>query len=567
MKTVILLLALLVSVPVFAQDTTRYALVVANNTSVDDGVPALRYADDDGARFFEIFSAYADQTSLLTTLDAESQQVFPDAAKHSIAPTRANLTATVESLKNAIKKDHAAGRRAEVFIVFTGHGSVSEDGEGYLSLANSKLRRRDLLKEVIEPLNADFTNVIIDACNAYFMVQSRGGWSDDSTGRTLNAEFENYLNSGKRQAINPTIGVILSTAGAQEVHEWSTYGGGVFSHQLRSALLGAADANADGAVSYPEIEAYLVAANAAVTNPRARIHVHVKGPGQAQDRTVIELKKLRNTTQLKILGGEGPMWIEDSRGLRYADLNISGDTTVHMNLLRDHQRGPYWIKTQSNEAAVPAKDVVEYAALEPVATNQTARGAVDEAFRRELFQTPFGPGFMAGFLAAKREETTRPDMAPQALWRPEFAVAYRLNRPILDVQGLQHSIGASAGVSHDTGWGVGGFVDYGFATDSSTTVHRISAGAQGQWATQVADVRVALQLRVGPEVLLFDAEVLQADPIALRGESNLVFAWNRGTWLPFVTGGVAVDVVTRAGVDANEEQVWLSPNIGAGVSF
>ncbi|MFU8806576.1 MAG: hypothetical protein ACNA8W_22390, partial [Bradymonadaceae bacterium] len=72
----------------FAQDRRVYALIVANNTSVDEGVDALRFADDDGARYHELFSSLAHETTLLTTLDAESQRIFPGLASQTLPPTR-----------------------------------------------------------------------------------------------------------------------------------------------------------------------------------------------------------------------------------------------------------------------------------------------------------------------------------------------------------------------------------------------------------------------------------------------------------------------------------------------
>lgn len=568
MKTTLILMILLSATPVFAEQTSRYALVVANNKSADDGLPDLQFADDDGARFFEIFSSYADRSYLLTTLDADSQQIFPTATKQSVVPTRRNLDIHVELLKAAIATDHASGNRAEVFVVYTGHGSIDANGEGYLSLADGKLMRSELLRDVIRPLGADFTNVIIDACNAYYMVKSRGEkWQEDSTGVTLDDEFQAYLTSGSAQPNMPTIGVILSTAGAQEVHEWSAYGGGVFSHQLRSAMLGAADADMDGQVTYPEIEAYLVAANASVTNPRARIHVYVQGPYQAAAKSVISLDRIRNATTLSVRGGDGPVWVEDSRGLRYADLNLAPDARATLRLLRDNQHGAFWVRTGANEAVVPMQDYVEWASLQQQPTSQVPRGAVDEAFRKELFMTPFGPSFLAGFMAAKRETETRPMLIRESAWNTKFGFSYRAHAGILDVGGIQHAVGTSITLQHDSGWGMGGFADYGFASDSETAMHRISAGIQGNLVNRIAGLDVELQLRVGPEVMLMDGDGLSGDPVALRGESNLVVAWGHGLWSLFVTGGVAVDVVTRAGVETNEEKVWFSPNVGIGVFF
>src|SRR5690606_33752424 len=102
-----------------------------------------------------------------------------------------------------------AGIRSEVYLVFTGHGNVDSNGEGYLSMADGKLERSELMRDVIRPLDASFTHVIIDACHAYFMVKSRGGWEDDRSGRTLDSELQAFLRDGKATSNMPTVGLIL----------------------------------------------------------------------------------------------------------------------------------------------------------------------------------------------------------------------------------------------------------------------------------------------------------------------------------------------------------------------
>lgn len=100
-----------------AAPTRSYALIVANNSSVDDGVEPLRYADDDGARFFELFDDITDGAVLLTTLDEDSQRVFPHLAEKTSAPTMENLRAQVASLAAKISRDRKAGVRSEVYLV------------------------------------------------------------------------------------------------------------------------------------------------------------------------------------------------------------------------------------------------------------------------------------------------------------------------------------------------------------------------------------------------------------------------------------------------------------------
>ena len=56
-------------------EPTRLALVIANNQSLDRNVKALRFADDDAARLFELLSGLGYDGRLLTVLDEDGSEV------------------------------------------------------------------------------------------------------------------------------------------------------------------------------------------------------------------------------------------------------------------------------------------------------------------------------------------------------------------------------------------------------------------------------------------------------------------------------------------------------------
>src|SRR5262249_25949811 len=64
------------------------ALVIANNHSAS-GRPELRYADDDAANYDELFRMLTDDDAveLVTELDRDSAELYPDAVRRSHAPT------------------------------------------------------------------------------------------------------------------------------------------------------------------------------------------------------------------------------------------------------------------------------------------------------------------------------------------------------------------------------------------------------------------------------------------------------------------------------------------------
>src|SRR6188472_1924706 len=68
------------------------ALIVANNESHRAGRSALQNADDDGAKYYDVFStvAQSDDVVLLTTLDHDTERIFPHLVGKVPAPSRAN---------------------------------------------------------------------------------------------------------------------------------------------------------------------------------------------------------------------------------------------------------------------------------------------------------------------------------------------------------------------------------------------------------------------------------------------------------------------------------------------
>ena len=581
-----LLVALASAFPAVAaadeQPRRTYALIVANNSSVDPGVEPLRYAEDDGARFYELFDSMVDEAHLLTTLDDDSQRVFTELARKTKAPTKENLDARVRALAQQIAAEREAGIQTELYLVFTGHGNVDDGGEGYLSLADQKLRRSDLQRDVIGVIGADYTHLIIDACHAYFMVRARGGgqWADDRSGEALDDAFNAYLSGRSAGAAMPTVGVILSTSGTAEVHEWSKFRGGVFSHQLRSGLLGAADADGDGRVTYRELEAYLVAANVAVTNPRARIKVFAEPPAQDRARALTTIDGFRDASKLVIPRGVGGRYhIEDARGLRYADMNIDPAAQSQVVLLQKPVRNaPYYLRTDVAQAEIPGDGAtVRSPQLAFAERKEQSRGSVEESFRTSLFATPFGPAFVQGYTAGRESldesrAATIPEPAPTAdRWSAELSLDYALGTAPLRVGGIQHHITAAVTWMHPGGLGLGPYVGYGFADTPVGQFHRLSVGleldklfGEGAW-------RFGPRFRLGHQGVFFqadDVDALSADPVGLRGEASIVAIRAAAAGISFTLhGGASIDVVTQSDATASNEQIVLNPFVGIGTRF
>lgn len=575
-----------------APTTRTYTLIVAHNGSVDEGVAPLRYADDDGARYHETFSQLTDETRLLTVLDADSQRVFPQLATQTAPPTRKQLAREITTLRQRIKRERAQGHRVEVYLVFTGHGNIDASGEGYLSLADGKLTRSDLYRDVIRPLEADYTHLIIDACHAYFMVQSRGGnaWEDDRSGESLDDEWRAYVQNRKKKtdSLPSTVGVILSTSGTAEVHEWSKLRAGVFSHQLRSGLLGGADVNGDGSVDYLELEAFLAAANAGVTNPRARISVYAKPPAQDRHHALAKLSSFRDATTLTLPGTmQGHYHVEDARGLRYADMNLSAGQSSTLVLLQTPVGGrDYFLRREGEQARMSIGEAsIDATTLAFTESGEQARSSVEESFRAELFSTPFGPGFYAGYLASRARyeglvEAQGVRTEPSRRWRPGVSLEYHAGRPTLrERTGLQHNLTLSVPMEHVSGWSLGPYLGYGHSRhevdEQTSALHRISLGAQ--LARRIAlspQVWLAPRARLGYQNLILSDSALCGerqscvDPLGMRASTSMTlgFSWASGVDA-YLHGGASLDVITRSSTASTQEDLNLSPMVGLGVAF
>jgi len=395
-----------------------FALVVANNKSLDPSLPQLQYADDDAARFYELMASTASQVEILAVLDEESQRVFPAIARATRAPRRAELREAIERLRKGILAARQRGSKTVLYFYFAGHGDVGPDREGQIHLLDGRFSRSDLYREVISRSPADLNHIIVDACNSYFLVNRRGG----PAGRaSVEQAIRSFL---ERESLEryPNTGVVLSTASMAETHEWSRYRSGIFSHQLLSALWGGADVNGDQRIDYRELAAYLAAANLRVRDTRARLSVFARPPRADAAAALLSLRALRRPepgAKRPALGKvaafltvpkqlQGHHYLEDDRGVRYLDFNKSLEQPLRLALL---DRPYYYLRSATQEAMLRPEGQSELDAgslsFAPLSTR--SRGSVEESFRRDLYTVPFGRSFVAGFWTGRSAPAEEPE--------------------------------------------------------------------------------------------------------------------------------------------------------------
>jgi len=378
-----------------APATATFALVIGSNRSVDANLAPLRYADDDAARYLDLFRLLGARTYLLTRLDENTRRLHPQAAAEAIDPRKASLDAAVAGLAADVAR--AAERNVEtlVYFVYAGHGDV-KDGEGYITLEDARLTGGDLAR-IFARIPATRIHLIADACASYFLAYSRGPGGER---RPIGA-----FGAGTALAADGRVGFLLSTSSARESHEWEAFQSGVFSHEVRSGLYGAADADGDGQVSYREIAAFVARANARIPNERFRPDLHARAP--RGEGTLLDLRRVGR--RLEIDGKHaGHYYLEDARGVRLADVHNAAGASV--SLVRPPPSGRAYLRQVDDDTERvidPAPAVVSVADLAPEPPRVASRGAAHEAFGT-IFSVPFDRGAVEAY----PDPVAPPDAAP-----------------------------------------------------------------------------------------------------------------------------------------------------------
>ncbi|HEY1585734.1 MAG TPA: hypothetical protein VGH63_08595 [Polyangia bacterium] len=566
--------------------TKTYAVIIAENRSLDPGVKPLQFADDDGAKTWELFSLFADRSALFVVLDADTARLHPDAARNAESPERAAIFDKLARFNAEMARDLDRGDEPELFFIYAGHGDVDGNGQGYVNLRDGKLTRAELYRDVIAPSKAKFVHVVVDACKSYFLVNARGSskrWVDDSVppeeGAAGDAHLQAFLEEEQLER-HPRAGVIVATSGDQETHEWARYRGGILSHELRSALSGAADVNGDGRIEYSELRAFLAAANARVRNPEARVDVFARAPALDRHRPLVDLRTASPTARYLHFGAGlgGRFFIEDDRGVRVADLNKEAGTAFDVMVSTRHA---YYVRSDDQEAeARVGERRIDVASLPWHARAIAARGAIDATFRNDLYREPYGRGFYDGFVATSGDLPVEEGGG--------FVAATAAPRPLSPRHRISIAYGVTGAPAGDSGisngvdlryayrlWraldlGLAGEASYGSST-SGNSLWRAAAllvvGAEWRPVPRLGlrlDTAIGWQLLSG-NVQLGGQKLVGSEPRGFRyelaGGINVNIAGSFGL---FARGGLALDGVYPQGSPSA-----LTPNgfLNLGVQF
>ena len=358
----------------------RFAIVIGNNHSDQPDTLDLRYADDDAIAMHQLLREAGVDSVLLVRPDRETRE---QAGRPTADPPRwRHLLTRVAELETRIRAANGEGDATSLLIFFSGHGNVAH-GEGYVELEDTHLTRTLLRRAILDRTSARDVHLIVDACRSYYLAFEKGPGGKRRPIMSL-------VSGGRGRA---RTGYVLSTSSDRESHEWEQFQGGIFSHEVRSALRGAADADRDGSVSYAELGAFLSVANRGIKNARFRPDFVVRPPGTLSDEL---LRWPADSEALLIDAPEGHIYLEGPAGERIADIHPAPDEVLAIHL---PEARPLFVRRQDSRREYTIEDrgaLTRLSELAGARVRVASKGALHMAFQK-LFAIPFDSGEVAAF--------------------------------------------------------------------------------------------------------------------------------------------------------------------------
>jgi hypothetical protein len=386
-----------------AERDRTFALVVTNNRSTTLELPDLQYADDDGARYYRLFRSVADEKDvvLLTTFDRSSAASYPDLVDLAHPPTLAGVQAAVHQLATAAEIARKEGHKTTFYFVYAGHGDVA-DGRGVIDLEDGEIDGQFIENAILEKIPANTKHVLLDSCNSFFVMNPR-----KPGGRRWATPKDMALGFAKR---HPEVGLFLSTNTDAEVFEWSEVESGVFSHEVRSGLSGAADVDGDGNVSYAELAGFVDQANARITRDILRPHIYYRGPNN-ESATALFSPARADGRRLVLSENATRLWIKNESGERLLDVHkeagpmtlvLPGEATQPISIYVETAPLSKSDRPTVDERQAPPGDAEIH--LSELRSDKPVRQTRGDRLFASLFATPYGPVAYRTFLSASASE-------------------------------------------------------------------------------------------------------------------------------------------------------------------
>lgn len=392
-------LGLLLNAATASAARVNYAIVIGNNQrpSGHPELKELRYADDDAARFYELFRRAGPDVVLLATVDSDTARRFSGLASRSEPPTSASVERAIASFREKMQRDIRRGDTPVLFLTFSGHGAEDASGRYALTLLDGGITRDYLLGTLLSAIPKGVTvHFIFDACRAAGVLEARGAFGKEREGIVASLdESERELLPRVDLADFPNVGALVASSGSEDTYEWSRIQSGVFTHVVVSGLLGAADINGDRRIEYSEIEAFVASATRGIRDPRAP-RLRVATPMGGSQRVLVDLDRLQDTVLLQgDPKGLGRLSVQLENGLYWLEANVNTSRVT----LALPARGQAVLRAKMGETLLDTTRT-RHLALEALAFQPPslgARGGVPHPWEKGLFSFPYDRGYYQGF--------------------------------------------------------------------------------------------------------------------------------------------------------------------------
>lgn len=537
----------------------RRAVVVAFNEADRPTLAPLRYADDDGVMWAEVLERLGYQTELLTVPDVDTARRGAPILQRAKTPTTDALRDVVARIRRDNQADRARGVSTDTLVVYVGHGDIDDAGRAYLTLLDGRLHREELASDIVDRLGADYVHLIVDACHAAGVLTSRGGDPQ------ILARLTDLLAAESARA-RPTVGTAFAESDSGKTHEWSRLRAGIFSHVVRSALLGAADVNLDGAIEYSELEGFAAAALSGITGAPEQLHLRLSPPAQNPRRPLVAAVPEGPSVVLPGDDGLTRVTVTDPAGTRLLEFHRIPGQTLALHL---PDRRAYWFATSGAEVRVSREALAS--GLPPlVEVEHSERGPEIGTGERGLFQVPYGRAFYEGFVVqAQRVPVTFGEVQLPVPSRPDArsgwtGLEFGLSAGQAPLGVMALSAGPFLAVRTAGPLRLGGRVGYGISPRAwigDASLHRVALLATIGWEG-TSTFTPTVELGAGLTLIgITGAPGPQGDLTIPSGRVAMGGRWRLGDLV--LRGGLSL-TSDFAEVDGLRRLVWL-PTLDLGV--
>jgi hypothetical protein len=210
--------------PDVAAAVVRYAVVIGNNDGASDE-QRLRYAESDATKLGSVLSQlgrFPPENTIV--LHGESPEV---------------VRRVLIAVNDRIRSDTNDGDEAVLFVYYSGHADAE-----HLHLGDEEFSIRTL-RQLVRGSSANVRMLMLDACRSGALTRVKGV----RTTKRFDVKLDETLDHS---------GMVLltSSSASEDAQESDELRGSFFTHYFVSGLLGAADADGDGAVTLSEAYAH-----------------------------------------------------------------------------------------------------------------------------------------------------------------------------------------------------------------------------------------------------------------------------------------------------------------------